>query len=114
TVRWRTPVKAGYAGPAVAGGRVFVTDFTSGLGADSNPLDRRVVDRAGTERVLALDEETGRILWTREWPANYAGIMYANGPRATPTVDGDRVYIQGTTGMLLCLNVRSGEIVWQK
>ena len=114
TVRWRTPINAGYAGPAVADGRVFVTDFTRGLTADGNPLSRRAVDLAGMERVLALDEKTGRILWSREWPANYAGILYGNGPRATPTVDGDRVYVQGTTGILLCLNVKNGEIIWQK
>ena len=113
-IRWRTPVKAGYAGPAVADGRVFVTDFSHGLFTDRDPLDRRVVRRSGTERVLALDEQTGRVLWTRDWEANYAGVLYDNGPRATPTVDGDRVYIQGTIGMLLCLDVETGEIIWQK
>ena len=114
TVLWRTPLRAGYAGPAVADGRVFVTDFSRGLTTDRDPLARRVLRRSGTERVLALDEKTGRVLWTREWAANYAGILYDNGPRATPTVDGDRVYIQGTIGMLLCLNVKTGEIIWQK
>ena len=104
TVAWRTPVRRGFAGPSVAAGRVFVTDFvrTSGM--------------KGTERALSLDEKTGRVLWTREWDANYAGMSdtYASGPRATPTVDGDRVYIVGGTGMLFCLNVRTGEVIWQK
>src|SRR5438093_430124 len=31
----------------------------------------------GTERALALDEKTGRILWAREWEVNYSGIQYA-------------------------------------
>jgi outer membrane protein assembly factor BamB len=101
-VRWRTPIGAGFAGPAVAGGRVFVTDFTSKGGL------------RGTERALALDEKTGRILWTREWEADYKGISYAYGPRATPTVDGDRVYIVGASGTLLCLDARSGAVLWRR
>ncbi len=104
TAAWRTPVRRGFAGPAVAAGHVFVTDFvrTSGM--------------KGTERALGLDEKTGKVLWTREWEANYTGMMdtYASGPRATPTVDADRVYIVGGTGILLCLNARTGEVIWQK
>jgi outer membrane protein assembly factor BamB len=101
---WRTPIRAGYAGPSVADGRVFVTDFQAGEGMK------------GTERALALDEETGAILWTREWPADYAGLQptYAIGPRSTPTVDGDRVYVLGAKGALLCLAVETGEVRWRK
>jgi outer membrane protein assembly factor BamB len=102
TIQWRAPIAAGYAGPAVANRRVFVTDFRATEGT------------RGVERVLCLDEQTGRVLWTREWPADYRGLQYASGPRATPTVDGDRVYVLGTTGVLLCLDVRTGEVLWQK
>jgi outer membrane protein assembly factor BamB len=102
TASWRTPIHAGFAGPAVAAGRVFVTDFepTAGL--------------KGTERALCLDEKTGKIIWTRAWDVNYGKISYPIGPRATPTVDGDRVYIVGATGTLLCLRTQTGEVVWQK
>ena len=101
-VLWRTAIKAGFSGPAVADGRVFVADFTPSQGL------------RGTERALALDEQTGKILWSREWPANYRGMSWPLGPRATPTVDGDRVYFAGADGKLLCLNVKSGDILWQK
>ena len=37
-----------------------------------------------------------------------------SGPRATPTADGDRVYLAGAAGALLCLSVETGEIIWQK
>jgi outer membrane protein assembly factor BamB len=101
---WRTPIHAGYAGPAVAGGRVFVTD------------SRRTKGNQAIERAVALDEQTGAVLWTREWSTDYSGLqlVYAIGPRATPTVDGDRLYVVGAMGNLLALNVASGEIVWQK
>ena len=104
-VRWRTPVRAGYAGPAVAGGRVFVVD------ADRSAQSMEVVERA-----LALDEATGEILWTREWDADYTGLIFtwAVGPRATPTVDGDRVYVLGATGVLYCLAVETGAVVWRR
>ena len=70
----------------------------------------------GTERVLALDEQTGEVLWTHEWPTSYRMLMasYAVGPRATPTVDGDRVYVVGATGVLSCLDVETGELLWRK
>ena len=102
--KWRTPIHAGYAGPAVAGGRVFVTD------------SRRTKGNRATERALALDENTGQILWVREWETDYTGqqLLYAIGPRATPTVDGNRVYVLGGMGALLALDVSTGRVLWQK
>jgi hypothetical protein len=64
-VAWRTPIHAGYAGPAVAGGRVFVTDARPAIGDNGEKRPRQVV-----ERILALDERTGRVLWTHEWQTN--------------------------------------------
>ncbi len=102
TAVWRTPIHGGFAGPAVAAGHVFVTDF------------KRSSGKKGMERALCLDEKSGKILWTREWDADYQGISYDTGPRATPTVDGDRVYIVGGSGTLLCLNARTGDVIWRK
>lgn len=106
-IKWRIPIRSGFAGPAVADGRVFVLDYQETPGT-------RVMD--GTERLLCLEEETGQILWTHEWPTSYRMLMasYANGPRATPTVDGDRVYVVGATGTLFCLNAKSGKPIWKK
>ena len=105
-VKWRTPVRGGFAGPAVADGRVFVLDYQETPGS-------RTMD--GHERLLALDEETGAVLWTREWPAAYRNIHYkfAIGPRATPLVDGDRVYIMGAAGTLSCFDTATGELFWR-
>jgi outer membrane protein assembly factor BamB len=103
-LKWRTPIHRGYAGPAVAGGRVFVTDSEKTKG-------NRVIERA-----IALDEETGKILWTRAWDADYTGLQLSTaiGPRATPTVDWDLVYALGAMGDLLALRVATGDVVWQK
>ncbi|HTM48011.1 MAG TPA: PQQ-binding-like beta-propeller repeat protein [Bryobacteraceae bacterium] len=104
TFKWRTPIHGGFAGPSVAAGRVFVSDFVRGA------------NTKGTERVLCLDEKTGKILWTQQWDADYIGLMqtYAIGPRATPTVDGDYLYVLGAKGALVCLKVKTGEVVWKK
>ena len=105
-VVWRTPIHGGYSGPAVAGGRVFITDARR-----PDPRSTAVVERA-----LALDEQTGEVLWSREWETDYAGLqlVYAIGPRATPTVDDDRVYMLGAMGNLLALHVEDGRVLWQK
>ena len=86
-VQGRAPVRAGFAGPAVGGGRVFVPDYRETPGSST---------MGGHERRVALDEERGVVLRTREWPATYRNIVrvFATGPRATPTVDGDRVYVR--------------------
>jgi outer membrane protein assembly factor BamB len=101
-VAWRAPLHGGFAGPAVAAGRVYVTDF------------KRAAGKRGSERALSLDEKSGKLLWALEWDADYQGMSYDTGPRATPTVDGDRVYVVGATGILLCLDARTGSVVWRK
>src|SRR3954469_7326288 len=59
-VRWRVPIGGGYAGPAVADGKVYVTDRILAPGASDpdNPFSRSTSE--GTERVLCLDEATGK------------------------------------------------------
>ena len=106
-VTWRVPIRSGFSGPAVADGRVFVLEW------EEDPQSRTM---DGTERVLALDERTGAVLWTHEWSTTYRMLMatYAIGPRATPTVDDDRVYVVGATGMLYCLDVETGAVIWHK
>ena len=95
---WSAPIAAGYAGPAVADGRVYVTD--------------RVADE-NLERVHCFDVATGEPLWNHRYDAHYS-ISYPLGPRATPTVDGDRVYTLGAMGHLFCLDTESGDVYWQK
>jgi outer membrane protein assembly factor BamB len=100
-VRWRTPISAGYAGPAVAAGRVYLTDRTRGG------------DSPSKERVLCLNEVDGKILWQHEYDCPYVA-SYPAGPRATPLVDQGRVYTLGTEGDLCCLEAGTGKVVWSR
>jgi outer membrane protein assembly factor BamB len=98
---WSTPIGEGYAGPAVAGGRVFVTDRVNGI---TEP------DR---ERVLCLDAETGQVLWKHEYDCTYT-VGYPAGPRATPVCDEGRVYSIGAVGHFFCFDAGSGDVLWAK
>ena len=106
TVKWSTPVRGGFAGPAVADGRVFVLDYQETPGS-------RTMD--GHERLVVLDEETGALLWQQEWPATYRNLQFkfATGPRAVPTVDENRVYTLGAAGMLSCFDTETGDLLWR-
>jgi outer membrane protein assembly factor BamB len=95
---WSVPIGAGYSGPAVAAGRVFVTDRL----AEEN-----------LERVLCVDADSGEQIWKHQYEAPYS-ISYPLGPRATPTVDGERVYTLGAVGHLLCFSAAKGEVMWEK
>jgi len=112
TVQWRTSIAGGYSGPAVAGNRVFVTDYVPEkpeLKNDPGVRDKR----SGVERILCLEFTTGKILWKVEYDRSY-NVSYAAGPRATPTVDGDRVYALGAEGDLHCIHIESGKVIWRR
>lgn len=106
---WRTPLAGGYAGPAVSGGKVLVTDFQTADDTKSDNFDHKVLN--GIERIHCLDETNGKVLWVHEYPVKYS-ISYPSGPRCTPNIDGDRVYTLGAEGNLFCLNISDGSVVW--
>lgn len=93
---WKQPVGGGYASFVVARGRAFTIE-----------------QRGTNEVVAAYDVPTGRELWTNSWPAEFRESMGGDGPRATPTWSGGRVYALGATGELRALNETSGKVVWR-
>jgi len=111
-VRWRAKINPGYSGPAVAEGRVFLTDYVRTEGEAVNDPNARA-ELAGRERVLCLDAATGKLLWKHEYDCPYA-ISYPSGPRCTPTVHRGLVYTLGAEGNLRCLEAATGRLVWQK
>ncbi len=112
---WKSPIHGGFAGPAVAGGRVYVTDRVLAKDA-KNPVDpfdtkQKVLS---TERVLCLDAKDGKLLWKHEYKCPYYEISYPAGPRCTPTVSGGKVYALGAMGDLVCLDAKGGTLLWSK
>jgi len=97
---WRIgELGGGDSAPSIAAGRIF---GMSNRGAD--------------EVVWALSEKDGKQIWsTRLGPAFQQGWPQAKeGPACTPTVDGERLYVIGLAGNLVCLKVEDGTILWQK
>lgn len=100
-VLWRTPVGGGYAGPAVADGKVYLMDRQLARGV-KNPDNQFSKPRLeGSERVLCLDAANGKQIWKHEYPCLYR-ISYPTGPRTTPVVAGGKVYTLGAMGDLFC------------
>jgi outer membrane protein assembly factor BamB len=95
-VLWTVPLAAGFGGPAVLGGNVYLLD-----------RDEKVGD---TLRVLDL--ASGKELWTFAYPAP-GSFMFA-GSRTTPTVDGDLVYTVGPMGDLHAISTKTRKPVWHK
>ena len=125
-LRWKAKLGGGYSGPAVAAGRVFVMDRVA---AELDPGKAKLLHEGkpprnenflrkllpGKERLVCLDETDGRQVWAHEWNCPYTTVaIYAIGPRATPTVDGDRVYALGAEGNLFCLSTKDGKVRWAR
>ncbi len=113
SVSWRAAINGGYSSPAVADGRVFLTDRVAGerdLSAPPGAFDRAKVP--GRERILCFRERDGQLLWMQEYDCPY-DLAYPSGPRAMPLVDDGRVYTLGADGHLRCLAADSGKLLWQ-
>src|SRR5271163_1427979 len=97
--KWRTPLGAGYSGPAVADGKLYITDrvLDKGTANPKSAFSRDAVN--GTDRILCLDAATGQEIWKHAYPSKYE-VSYAAGPRTTPVVSGGKVYTLGTMGEL--------------
>ncbi|MCA9179077.1 MAG: PQQ-binding-like beta-propeller repeat protein [Planctomycetales bacterium] len=108
--RWRVPIHGGFAGPAVADGKVYVTDYVRASG-DDKPAPTRRNELKGQERVICLDARSGQEIWSHAYDCDYT-ISYPAGPRCTPTVSGGKVYTLGAMGDLLCLDAATGQVAW--
>lgn len=109
--KWRAKIAGGYAGPAVAGDRVYVTDYQTD--GDQTPDPQKRNELEGSERVLCLSAADGSLIWKHEYDCPYA-ISYPAGPRVTPNVDEGCVYTLGAEGDLVCLDAESGKPVWSR
>jgi outer membrane protein assembly factor BamB len=97
TVTWSaSQLGAGYGSVSVASGRVFVQGMKN----------RQSV-------VTSLDRATGKPVWSVALGSAQENDR-GSGPRSTPSVDGDRVYVLTENGDLVCLLVADGKVVWRR
>jgi outer membrane protein assembly factor BamB len=111
TVLWHSEIGAGYSGPAVASGHVYVTDRQLAAGANNpkDPFQRGVI--RGSERVLCLTAAEGKTVWKYEYDCPYT-VSYPSGPRVAPLVSGGKVFSLGAEGNLVCLDAADGKVKW--
>src|SRR4029453_3147648 len=92
---WKTTgAGIGYSSLAIAGGRIY----TMGV-------------RGDREYVIAFDAATGKEVWATATGDRYRDSR-GDGPRGTPTVDGDRLYALGGNGDLSAIDTKTGRVVW--
>jgi len=93
---WQRKLGAGYGIGSISRGRYFQFD--------------RFGDKA---TLYCLNAETGEHLWQFVYDTHYEDLLrYNNGPRCSPVVDGNRVYIFGSEGKLHCVNALDGTLIW--
>ena len=96
-VVWQCGLGESYCAPSISRGRLFHFDRHGDL-----------------HRLTCRNSETGKEIWTYELPASFTDMLgYNNGPRATPVVDGERVYVMSPEGLLACVRVDDGKEVWK-
>jgi outer membrane protein assembly factor BamB len=95
---WKQPVGGGESSFAIAWGRAYTME-----------------QRGGDEAITCYDLGSGRELWTARYPGRFTpDAMGLSGPRATPTIAGDRVYALGATGVLSCVRADTGKLIWRR
>ena len=92
---WKVSLGEGFSGISVSQGRVY-TMFSKG----------------NDEFVVCLDATDGAEIWRFRSDKNYHEGQGGNGPRATPTIDGDLLYTISAHGKLYALNAASGQEIW--
>jgi len=90
---WRMPIGEAWSGFAVLGTRAVTQEQ---IGED--------------EAVSCYDLLSGELIWQKRNAARYDDPLGGVGPRATPTIDGDRVYTVGATGFFACRSLETGEL----
>ncbi len=96
TLLWKySDLGTGFSTPSVAGGNLFV------LGADEKKV----------ESLICIDASTGQRQWATPFGATAGGYP---GPRSTPTVAGNLIYVISSNGILLCADAANGEPRWTK
>lgn len=92
---WTAELGTGFSSFSVSGNRVV------SMGHDS-----------GQDYVWCLDLNTGKNLWSQNYPCALVDNLHEGGPAGTPCIDGDRVYTLSKEGQLGCFDLKTGKPAW--
>ncbi|HZV36371.1 MAG TPA: PQQ-binding-like beta-propeller repeat protein [Verrucomicrobiae bacterium] len=91
---WQLQIGGGFSSPVVQGERLAYLDAQE---------DQEVAH--------LIDAKTGKEIWRAPFAASYED-EWGPGPRSTPIMDGDRIYVQSCNGEFRCLNLADGKVIW--
>lgn len=94
---WRLPVGKAWTGFAVSAGMAITQE-----------------QREDQELVVCYQLDSGKILWSHADATRHEDPLGGVGPRANPLIADGRVFTQGATGILNCLDLATGRVVWSK
>ena len=94
-VIWKVPLGEGYSGMSVVNGRIYTMDAQN-----------------GNEYVVCFDAVTGKEIWRSRSDATFINDQ-GNGPRSTPTVDGEMIYTFGAQSYLYAWSAKDGKKIWE-
>lgn len=96
---WKQPIGAGWSAFAIVGDYAVTQE-----------------QRGDQEMVVCYELKTGKVAWSHadnaRWDPSGPGALGGVGPRATPTIHDGRVFTHGATGILNCIDARTGELLW--
>jgi len=95
---WRKEIGPGFSGISIVAGRMFTM-----VGEEKEGEKK--------EYAIAVDPTTGQEIW-RTPVGDQFDDNFGNGPRSTPAVDGDRVYVLGSRGHFMALSTEDGKTIW--
>ena len=93
---WKVPVGPGWSSFAVAGNLLFTQE-----------------QRGENETVVCYTADTGQEVWAQEIESRFFDPLGGPGPRATPSLAGGSIFVQGANGQLQRLDARTGQPVWE-
>ena len=97
-VLWEKDIGTGYSAPSIRDGKLV--------------LHHRLKNEEIVEAFTAAD---GKPLWRYAYPSSFIDPYgYNNGPRCTPLLTSNRCYTFGAEGVLLCLDLATGQRIWQR
>ena len=99
---WQVPVGKGQGGLIIAGGKIVM-------------LHETMVGGKPMETAALIDSATGKILWQTPFADSFQyRNSYGPGPRVAPQIDDNLLFAQGTMGVLACLRLVDGKLLWSK
>lgn len=99
---WQVSVGKGQGGLVIAGGRLAM-------------CHEKIVNGKPMETAALIDASSGKILWETPYSESWQYTnVYGPGPRTAPMIDGDLLFCQSAKGVLACISLKDGNLIWSR